>query len=64
MNDGAWQQISAAVRIAEAKKACEILKAQPAYANQINGHAIVGNADYQAFQTILEAENPDAVFTH
>ena len=27
MNDGAWQEISAPVRIAEAKKACEILKA-------------------------------------
>jgi N-acetylglucosamine malate deacetylase 1 len=64
MNDGAWQQISAVVRIAEAKKACDILKARPAYADQINGHAIVDNAHYQTFQTILEAENPDAVFTH
>jgi N-acetylglucosamine malate deacetylase 1 len=64
MNDGAWQQISAAVRIAEAKKACEILKARPVYANQINGHAIVDNAHYQAFQSLIEAEKPDAVFTH
>lgn len=64
MNDGAWERTSAAVRIAEAKRACEILKARPAYANQINGHAIVDNAHYQAFQSILEAENPDAVFTH
>ena len=64
MNDGAWQQISAAVRVAEAKKACEILKARPVYANQINGHAIVDNAHYQAFQSLIEAEKPDAVFTH
>lgn len=64
MNDGAWQQISAAVRVAEAKKACDILKARPAYANQINGHAIVDNERYRAFQSIIEAENPDAVFTH
>jgi LmbE family N-acetylglucosaminyl deacetylase len=64
LNDGAWQQISAATRIAEAKKACEILKTRPAYANQINGHAIVDNEHYQTFQRILEAENPDAVFTH
>jgi len=64
MNDGAWQQISSAVRLAEAKKACEILKARPAYANQINGHAIVDNDHYRAFQNILEAENADAVFTH
>jgi len=64
LNDGAWQQTSAATRMAEAKKACEILKARPAYANQINGHAIVDNAHYEAFQKILEAESPDAVFTH
>jgi LmbE family N-acetylglucosaminyl deacetylase len=64
MNDGAWEKTSAAVRIAEARKACEILKARPAYANQINGHAIVDNAHYQAFQSIIETENPDAVFTH
>lgn len=64
LNDGAWQQTSAAVRMAEAKRACQILKARPAYANQINGHAIVDNAHYQAFQSVIEAENPDAVFTH
>jgi N-acetylglucosamine malate deacetylase 1 len=64
LNDGAWAETSAAVRIAEAKKACEILKARPAYANQINGNAIVDNAHYEAFRRILERENPDAVFTH
>ncbi len=63
MNDGAWET-SAEIRIAEAKKACEILKARPLYANQKNGHAIVDNDHYQAFQKILEAENPDAVITH
>jgi len=63
LNDGAWET-SAAIRIAEAKKACEILKARAAYANQQNGHAIVDNDHYQAFQKIVEAENPDAVFTH
>jgi len=63
LNDGAWET-SAPVRIAEAKKACEILKARPAYASQTNGHAIVDNEHYTAFQKIIEAENPDAVFTH
>jgi LmbE family N-acetylglucosaminyl deacetylase len=63
LNDGAWET-SAPVRIAEAKKACEILKARAVYANQTNGHAIVDNDHYQAFQKILDAENPDAVFTH
>jgi N-acetylglucosamine malate deacetylase 1 len=64
LNDGAWQQISSAARIAEAKKACEILKARPIYANQANGHAIVDNDHYRSFQSAIEAENPDAVFTH
>lgn len=64
LNDGAWQQTTAATRIAEAKKACEILQARPAYANQVNGHAIVDNQHYQEFQSIVEKENPDAVFTH
>ena len=64
LNDGAWQQTSSAVRIAEAKKACEILKARPRWADQINGHAVVDNAHYAAFQKILEVENPDAVITH
>ncbi len=63
MNDGGWET-KAAVRIAEAKRACEILKAQPAWAGQANGHAIIDDAHYQAFQKILEAENPDAVFNH
>ncbi|HEY1679376.1 MAG TPA: PIG-L deacetylase family protein [Candidatus Sulfotelmatobacter sp.] len=64
LNDGAWQEVSAATRIAEAKKACEILKARPVYANQTNGHAIVDNSHYEAFQKTIEAEKPDAVFTH
>lgn len=64
LNDGAWQQTSSATRLAEAKRACEILKARPAYANQINGHAMVDNPHYEAFQRILEAERPDAVFSH
>ena len=61
LNDGGWET-AAAVRMAEARKACEILKARPAYANQANGHAIVDGAHYDAFEKIVAAENPDAVF--
>jgi N-acetylglucosamine malate deacetylase 1 len=64
LNDGAWQQISATTRTAEARKACAILDAEPTYANQVNGNAMVDNAHYRAFQTVLENENPNAVFTH
>src|SRR3954462_5891998 len=60
MNDGAWET-SAPVRTAEAKKACEILKAQPVWVGQANSNAIIDNAHYQAFQKIIETENPDAV---
>lgn len=64
MNDGSWTSTPAAVRIAEARKACSILKATPAWAGQTNGHAIIDNSHYAAFQKIIESENPDAVFTH
>ena len=64
LNDGAWKETSSAVRIAEARKACDILKARPAYANQVNGHAVVDNPHYEAFRKIVETEKPDAVFTH
>jgi LmbE family N-acetylglucosaminyl deacetylase len=52
------------VRAAEAKKACEILKARPVFAGQIDGKAIVDPAHYEAFHRLLEAEQPDVVFTH
>jgi len=63
LNNGEWET-PAATRIAEAKKACEILKARPLYADQKNGHAIVDNDHYQSFQKLLATENPDAVITH
>lgn len=64
LNDGAWPPASAAIRTAEAKQACEILRARPIYANQQNGNAIVDKAHYESFASILMAESPDAVFTH
>src|ERR1700761_8811692 len=63
LNNGAWPPTPAAARIAEAAKACEILKAKPLYADQENGHAIVDNAHYEAFAKILTGERPDVVIT-
>lgn len=63
LNNGAWETL-AEIRIAEAKHACEILKAHPVFAGQANGHAIVDDAHYAAFQKLIEAANPDAVFNH
>jgi LmbE family N-acetylglucosaminyl deacetylase len=63
LNDGAWPPTSSTTRIAEAKKACEILRTRPLYANQQNGHAVVDNAHYEEYAKLLDAEKPDIVFT-
>lgn len=63
LNDGGWPPTSSETRIAEAKKACEILKARSLYAGQQNGHAIVDNAHYEDFAKTIDAEKPDAVIT-
>lgn len=63
LNDGSWPPTSANVRVAEAKRACEILKSQLAYAGQINGHAIVDADHYAKFQKLIEDQQPDAVLT-
>ena len=52
------------VRAAEARKACEILKARPIFAGQYDGRAIVDTAHYEEFRRLLESEKPDIVFTH
>ena len=55
---------AAIVRSAEARKACEILKARPVFAGQVNGRVEVNYDRYDQFRTIMEAEQPDAVFAH
>jgi N-acetylglucosamine malate deacetylase 1 len=64
LNDGAWPPTPAGTRLAEAKKACELLGARPSYAGQKNDAAIVDNIHYEDFAQRLDAEAPDAVFTH
>lgn len=51
-------------RVAEATKACEILKAKPVFAGQIDAHSIVNEAHYEIFRKLITDEKPDAVFTH
>jgi N-acetylglucosamine malate deacetylase 1 len=63
LNDGTWPPTATATRVAEARKACEILKARPAYAGQANGHAVVDNAHYEAYAKIIADEKPDVVLT-
>lgn len=63
LNDGAWPPTPASTRIAEAKMACELLSARPAYAGQVNGDAVVDKQHYEAYATIIEAEKPDLMIT-
>jgi N-acetylglucosamine malate deacetylase 1 len=53
----------AAIRTAEAQKACQVLKARAAFAGQYDGRAIVDARHYDAFARVLAKENPDVVFT-
>jgi LmbE family N-acetylglucosaminyl deacetylase len=64
LNQGDWPPIPAEVRLAEAQKACEILKSRRLYAGQLNSRAIVDASHYDIYRKILEQERPDAVLTH
>lgn len=48
-------------RVAEARKACEILHARAAFAPQCDASAIVDRAHYDEFRTMPAAEKPDAL---
>jgi LmbE family N-acetylglucosaminyl deacetylase len=61
---GKTAEQAAAIRSAESVKACEILKARPEFAGQIDGQAEVNPKRYDQFVKILDAEHPDIVFTH
>ncbi len=68
LNDGEWPpdkppQLRGG-RMAEARNACEILRARPLCAGQIDGKAIVDAAHYESFRKTIEAEKPDLLFTH
>jgi LmbE family N-acetylglucosaminyl deacetylase len=60
---GASLDRCAAIRTAEAQKACQILKARAVFAGQYDGRAVVDDAHYDAFARLLAAESPDVVFT-
>jgi LmbE family N-acetylglucosaminyl deacetylase len=68
LNPGDWSDKPgydpSPVRVAEAAKACQILKARPAYAGQHDGKAIVDQAHYDEFHRLLATEQPQVVFTH
>jgi LmbE family N-acetylglucosaminyl deacetylase len=53
---------AAEIRSAEAVHACEILKARPVFARQIDGKSVVDAAHYNEIRDILKAESPDIIF--
>jgi LmbE family N-acetylglucosaminyl deacetylase len=55
---------AAALRTAEAEKACEILKARPLFAGQTDGSTEVNAARYDEFFKLIDGEKPDVVITH
>jgi LmbE family N-acetylglucosaminyl deacetylase len=59
---GAEPSQCGAVRTGEARKACEVLKARPVFAGQIDGRSIVDNAHYDDLHHLLGSERPDVVF--
>jgi N-acetylglucosamine malate deacetylase 1 len=62
--EGKTHPEAAAIRTAEAEKACAILGARPVFAGQIDGDTEVNRARYRDFQKILESAHPDLVLTH
>jgi len=55
---------AAAIRTREAERACEILKARPVFAGQIDGDTEINASRYRQFRELLEGLKPDLVFTH
>lgn len=55
---------AAAIRTAEAIKACEILKARPVFAGQIDGNTEINPTRYDEYRKVLFDLKPDIVLTH
>jgi N-acetylglucosamine malate deacetylase 1 len=64
MNQEKPPKETAAIRTAQAEKACKILKARPLFAGQIDASTEVNPQRYTEFAKLLNAEKPDIVFTH
>ena len=55
---------AAAIRTAEAIKACKILKARPVFAGQIDGNTEINPKRYDEYRQVLLDLKPDIVLTH
>ena len=57
-------QEAAAIRKNESIAACKVLGAEPLFAGQVDGDTILNNSEKERFTKLLEAQQPDLVFTH
>lgn len=55
---------AASIRTKEAEEACKIIGAKPVFAGQVDGDTLVNREWIGRMKNLLEAENPDIVFTH
>jgi LmbE family N-acetylglucosaminyl deacetylase len=55
---------AAAIRTAEAERACKILGARAVFAGQIDGATELNKARYAEFDKLIASEAPDVVFAH
>lgn len=62
--DGKTHEQAASIRTEEARKACQVIGAQPIFAGQIDGSTEINGARYEAFEPLLNGQHPDVVFTH
>src|SRR5712692_218096 len=61
---GKSESEAAAIRTAEAERACKLLGARAVFAGQIDGATELTRARVDAMARLLDAEAPDVVFTH
>jgi len=55
---------SSAMRMKEAREACEVFGVRPIFMTQIDGSSEITKERYAEMKEVIEKENPDMVFTH
>ena len=61
---GKSHEESSAIRVEEAKRACEVLGVRPVFMTQIDGNAEINKERYVEMREVIAGEKPDVVFTH
>ena len=62
--EGKTHEQAARIRTEEAVKACKVLGAQPVFGGQVDGASEISNSRYADFESLVNGQRPDVVFTH